>query len=274
LKAGGVFEMLKNMSKEYENILYERRHRVTIITINRPKLLNAIDNKTKEELKTAFARAGTDPITKVVIMTGTGKKAFSAGADINELDLFDPISAMEAAEKGGNLANLIENLGKPTIAAINGIALGGGLELALAFTLRIASPDSKFGLPEVGLGVMPGYGGGQRLARLVGKGRAMEILLSAEPIDAQEAYRIGLLNKIFSKDFFIEEAVKFATKFVEKGAIALRFAMQAIHIGLDLPLQNAYKIESFFAALCWATEDAKEGRRAFLEKRSPTFRDR
>jgi enoyl-CoA hydratase len=266
--------MLKNMSKEYENILYERRHRVTIITINRPKLLNAIDNKTKEELKTAFARAGTDPITKVVIMTGTGKKAFSAGADINDLDLFDPISAMEAAEKGGNLANLIENLGKPTIAAINGIALGGGLELALAFTLRIASPDSKFGLPEVGLGVMPGYGGGQRLARLVGKGRAMEILLSAEPIDAQEAYRIGLLNKIFSKDFFIEEAVKFATKFVEKGAIAIRLAMQAIHIGLDLPLQNAYKIESSFAALCWATEDAKEGRRAFLEKRSPTFRDR
>lgn len=262
------------MSKEYENILYERRHRVTIITINRPKLLNAIDNKTKEELKAAFVRAGTDPITKVVIMTGMGKKAFSAGADINELDLFDPISAMKAAEKGGNLANSIENLGKPTIAAINGIALGGGFELALAFTLRVASPDSKFGLPEVGLGVIPGYGGGQRLARLVGKGRAMEILLSAEPIDVQEAYRIGLVNKIFPKKGFIEEAVNFANKFAEKGAIALRYAMEAINYGLELPSEKASQMESTLAALCWATEDAKEGIRAFLENRRPTFRDR
>ena len=259
---------------DYENLLYETVERITIITINRPKSLNALNYKTLKELEEALTGAQKDPETKVVLITGAGEKAFIAGADLNELALLNPISGKEVAEKGQVLFSFLENLGKPTIAVVNGFALGGGTELALACTMRVASPNAKFGLPEVGLGIMPGYGGTQRLSRLVGEGRAMEIILSAEAIDAQEAYRIGLVNKIFAKESLLEEARKFAQKFAQKGGIALRHAMEAIHQGLDLPLEKGFKLEASLAGLNWATEDAKEGTRAFLEKRKPIFKDR
>jgi len=259
---------------DYENLLYETIDRVSIIAINRPKFLNSINYKTKEELKNAFARAKQDPATKVIIFTGVGEKAFSAGADISELVLLDPISGREAAQKGQALAQFIENMGKPTIATINGYALGGGLELALACTMRVASPSAKFGLPEVGLGIMPGYGGSQRLSRLVGKGRAMEMILSAEPIDAQEAYRIGLVNKILPEKSLLDEARKFAQRFALKGANALRLAIEAVNHGLEVPLEKGCELEASLAGLCWGTEDAKEGVRAFLEKRTPIFKDK
>jgi len=258
----------------YENLLYDTVDRVTTITINRPKFLNALNHITKEELKDAFTRAKQDSVTKVVIFTGMGEKAFSAGADVNDLTLLDPIKGKETAQKGQAIAQLIEDLGKPTIAALNGFALGGGLELALACSMRVASSNAKLGLPEIGLGIMPGYGGSQRLSRLVGKGRAIEIILSGEPIDAQEAYRIGLVNKIFPNESLMEETRRFAERFVQKGAISLRLAMEAVHHGLDLPLDKGCELEALLAGLCLATEDAKEGVRAFLEKRKPIFNDR
>lgn len=259
---------------DYENLLYETRERITTLTINRPNLLNALSYGTLEEIRDALIRTKKDPETKVVLITGKGEKAFIAGADLKELALLDPISGKEIARKGQDLFLFMENLGKPTIAVVNGVTLGGGLELALACTMRLASSNARFGLPEVGLGIIPGYGGTQRHSRLVGKGRAMEMILSAEPIDAQEAYRIGLVNKIFSRESLLEDAWKFAQRFVQKGAIALRLAMEAIHQGLDLPLERGLELESSLAGLSWATEDAKEGTRAFLEKRKPVFKDR
>jgi len=230
--------------------------------------------KTLEELKDAFIKAGKDPETKVVLITGKGEKAFIGGADLNELVLVDPISGKEVSQRGQAIFGLIENLGKPTIAVVNGYAVGGGMELALACTMRISSPNAIFGLPEVSRGFVPGYGGTQRLPRLVGEGRAMEIILSAEPIDAQEAYRIGLVNKIFPQESLMDDARKFAQKFVRNGAIALRLAMDAIHRGLDLSLGKGLELESFVTGISMGTEDAKEGTRSFLEKRKPIFKDR
>jgi enoyl-CoA hydratase len=259
---------------DYGNLLYETAERITTIMINRPKSLNALNYKTMEELEKGLTRAQGDPETKVILITGAGEKAFIAGADINELALLNPISGKEGSKKGQALFSFLENLGKPTIAVVNGFALGGGTELALACTMRVASPNAKFGLPEVGLGIIPGYGGTQRLARLVGEGRAMEIILSAKAIDAQEAYRLGLVNKIFPKESLLEEARRFAQGFTQKGGIALRLAMEAVHQGLNLPLEKGLELEASLAGLSWATEDAKEGTRAFLEKRNPIFKDR
>jgi enoyl-CoA hydratase len=259
---------------DYENLLYETTEQITTITINRPKSLNALNYKTLEELEKSFVRAQGDPETKVILITGAGEKAFIAGADLNELALLNPIRGKEVSKKGQAIFSFLENLGKPTIAVVNGFALGGGTELALACTMRLASPNAKFGLPEVGLGIIPGYGGTQRLSRLVGEGRAMEIILSAEAIDAQEAYRIGLVNKIFPKESLLEEAKKFAQRFAQKGGIALRLAMEAVHHGLSLPLEKGLELEASLAGLIWVTDDAKEGTRAFLEKRKPKFKDR
>lgn len=258
---------------DYENLLYETKERITTITINRPNVLNIINYKTMEEFRDAFVRAKKDPETKVVLVTGKGEKAFIGGADLNELVLLDPTGGKEVSQRGQAIFGIIENLGKPTIAVVNGYAVGGGMELALACTMRIASPNAKFGLPELSRGFLPGYGGTQRLPRLVGEGRAMEIILSAEPIDAQEAYRIGLVNKIFLQESLMDEARKFAQKFVQKGAIALRLAMEAVHYGLDLSLEKGLELESSLAGISLATEDAKEGTRSFLEKRKPIFKD-
>ncbi len=259
---------------DYENLLYETAERITTITINRPKSLNALNERTLEELRLALTRAKDDPVTKVILITGAGEKAFVAGADLNELASLNPISGRKLAEKGQALFSFLENLGKPSIAVVNGFALGGGAELALACTLRVASPNARFGLPEVGLGVLPGYGGTQRLPRLVGKGKALEIILSGEAIDAQEAYRIGLVNKIFLKESLMGEAKAFAQKLAQKGGMALRFAMEAVHQGLEVPFEKGLAMEACLGGLAWATEDAREGTKAFLEKRKPVFKDR
>ena len=258
---------------EYKNLLYETVERITTITLNRPEL-NTLSYETLDELKHAFERAKDDPETKVVLFTGSGQRAFIAGMDLKEFKLLPPLMGTAVAEKGQALTLLIENMGKPTIAVVNGICLGGGTELALACTMRVASPDAKIGLPEVGLGIMPGYGGSQRLPRLVGEGQAMEIVLSSEPIDAQEAYRIGLVNKIFPKESLMEDAMRFARKFSQKGAVSLRLAMQAVHYGLEIPLEQGLKLEASLAGLTWATEDSREGAKAFHEKRKPIFKDK
>lgn len=258
---------------EYKNLLYETVERITTITINRPKM-NTLSYETLEELKDAFTRAKDDPETKVVLFTGSGDRAFIAGMDLNEFKLLPPLMGKAVAEKGQALTLLMESMGKPTIAVVNGVCVGGGTELALACTMRVASPDAKFGLPEVGLGIMPGYGGTQRLPRLVGEGRAMEIVLSSELIDAQEAYRIGLVNKIFAKESLLQEARRFAQKFSQKGAISLSSAMQAVHSGWEIPLEQGLKLEAALAGLTWDTEDSLEGAAAFHEKRKPIFKDK
>ncbi|KUO75209.1 MAG: hypothetical protein APF81_16300 [Desulfosporosinus sp. BRH_c37] len=258
---------------EYKTLLYETVERVTTITVNRPKL-NTLSYETLEELKHAFLRAKDDPETKVVLFTGSGERAFIAGMDLKEFKLLSALMGKVVAEKGQALTLLMESIGKPTIAVVNGICLGGGTELALACTMRVASPDAKFGLPEVGLGIMPGYGGTQRLPRLVGEGRAMEIVLSSEPIDAQEAYRIGLVNKIFPKESLMQDSMRFARKFSQKGAISLSSAMQAVHYSLEIPLEQGLKLEASLAGLTWDTEDSREGATAFMEKRKPIFKDK
>ena len=258
---------------DYKNLLYQTIERITMITINRPKM-NTLSYETLEELKHAFVRAKDDPETKVVLFTGSGEKAFIAGMDLNEFKLLPPLMGKMVAEKGQALTLLMENIGKPTIAVVNGFCVGGGTELALACTMRVASPDAKFGLPEVGLGIMPGYGGTQRLPRLVGEGRAMEIVLSSELIDSEEAYRIGLVNKIFPKESLMQDSMQFAQRFSQKGAISLSSAIQAVHYGLEGPLEQGLKLEASLAGLTWATEDSREGRTAFLEKRKPIFKDK
>ena len=258
---------------EYKNLLYETVERITTITINRPPM-NTLSYETLEELGHAFARAKNDPETKVVLFTGSGERAFVAGMDLKEFKLLPPLGGKEVAEKGQVLTLLIENMGKPTIAVVNGICLGGGTELALACTMRVASPNAKIGLPEVGLGIMPGYGGSQRLPRLVGEGRAMEIVLSAEPIDAEEAYRIGLVNKIFPRESLMQDSVRFAQRFSKNGAVSLSLAMQAVHHGLEMSLEQGLKLEASLAGLTWDTEDSREGAAAFWEKRKPIFKDK
>lgn len=258
---------------DYRTLLYETVDRITTITLNRPPL-NPLSYEMLDELRHAFERARDDAETKVVLLTGAGERAFTAGMDLTEFKLLPPLAGTAVAEKGQGLTLLLEGMGKPTIAVVNGICLGGGTELALACTMRVASDDAKFGLPEVGLGIMPGYGGTQRLPRLVGEGRAMEIVLSAEAIDAQEAHRIGLVNKLFPKGSLMHDATRFAQRFSQKGAVSLRFAMQAVHHGLEVPLEQGLKLEAYLAGLTWATEDCQEGAAAFREKRRPVFVDR
>ena len=258
---------------EYKNLLYETVERITTITINRPTM-NTLTYETLDELALAFARAKDDPETKVVLLTGSGDRAFVAGMDLNEFRLLSPLMGKTVAEKGQALTLLMESIGIPTIAVVNGVCVGGGTELALACTMRVASPDARFGLPEVGIGIMPGYGGTQRLPRLVGEGRAMEIVLSSELIDAQEAYRIGIVNQIFAKESLRQDAVRFAQKFSQKGAISLRLAMQAVHHGMEVPLEQGLQLEANLAGMTWATEDSREGAAAFFEKRKPVFKDK
>ena len=257
----------------FKNLLYETAERVTTVTIDRPPL-NTLTYQTLGELRQAFERAKADRETKVVLLTGTGERAFMAGMDLGEFKRLSALGGATVAENGQGLTLFIENLGKPTIAAINGLCLGGGTELALSCTMRVACPEATFGLPEIKLGIMPGYGGTQRLARLVGEGRAMEMVLSGEAIDAQEAYRIGFLNKIFSRETLLEDANRFAQKFAGKGGVSLRLAMRAVHDGLQQPLVQGLQLEAALAGLTWDTEDCVEGANAFHEKRTPDFKDR
>ena len=256
----------------YENILLEKKDAIAYVTVNRPKVLNALNGATIEELRAAFHELKQDASIRVVILTGAGEKAFVAGADIGELAERDPVSGKEFAHRGQNVFNLIENLRKPVIACINGFALGGGCELALACTLRLASDNARLGQPEVKLGIIPGYGGTQRLPRLVGKGLAMQMVLTGEMITAQEAHRIGLVNEVTSATELIPRAEAIAAKIIANAPLAVQYTLEAVNKGMEMPLANGLFLETALFGVCCATEDKTEGTSAFLEKRAAAFK--
>ncbi|HKW16287.1 MAG TPA: enoyl-CoA hydratase-related protein [Terriglobales bacterium] len=256
----------------FSNIAFEKKNAIAYVTVNRPKVLNALNMATMEELRTAFHDIKNDASVRVVIMTGAGEKAFIAGADIGELAKNDPVTAKEYTHRGQSVLNLIENLGKPVIACINGFALGGGCEIAMACTMRLASENAKLGQPEVKLGIIPGYGGTQRLPRLVGKGIAMQLLLAGEMISAQEAHRIGLVNEVVPPAELIPRAEAIAQKIIANGPLAVQYTMEAVNKGTEMPLAEGLYLEATLFGVACATEDKKEGTSAFLEKRQAQFK--
>jgi enoyl-CoA hydratase len=258
----------------YQTLLVEKRNRIAFVTINRPDKLNALNAQAKAELKEAVEGIRDDSEVDVVVLTGAGEKSFVAGTDIKELTELGQQSGKTFSEGGQGVFNTIENLGKPVIAAVNGYALGGGTELALACHIRIASENAKFGQPEVNLGIIPGYGGTQRLARLVGKGRALEMIISGDQIDAQEAFRIGLVNNVVPLVELLKTAEALALKIAGKGQIAVKLAMQAVNATNELPLAAGQALEADLFAQCCGSEDFKEGTTAFLEKRKPVFKNK
>jgi enoyl-CoA hydratase/carnithine racemase len=256
----------------FSNILFEKKNAIAYVTVNRPKVLNALNMATMEELRAAFHDIKNDASVRVVILTGAGEKAFIAGADIGELAQNDAVSAKEYTHRGQSVLNLIENLGKPVIACINGFALGGGCEIAMACTMRLASENAKLGQPEVKLGIIPGYGGTQRLPRLVGKGIAMQLLLSGEMISAQEAHRIGLVNEIVPAAELIPRAEAIAQKIIANAPLAVQYTMEAVNKGMEMPLAEGLYLEAVLFGMASATEDKKEGTASFLEKRQANFK--
>src|SRR5450631_2019170 len=258
----------------FENILFEKKTSIVYVTVNRPKVLNALNMATMEELRTAFHDIKNDAGVRVVILTGAGEKAFIAEADIGELAEHDAVSGKEYTHRGQSVLDLIENLGKPVIACINGFALGGGCEIAMACTMRLASENAKLGQPEVKLGVIPGLGGSQRLPRLVGKGIAMQLVTTGEMITAQEAHRIGLVNEVTSAAELIPRAEAIAQKIIANAPLAVQFAMEAVNRGLEMPLAEGMYLEAVLFAVACASEDKKEGIAAFLEKRPAQFKGR
>ncbi len=254
-----------------ENLQIEVRSRIARVTIDRPKVLNALNELTVRNLHKAFAALRDDPTVGVVILTGAGEKAFVAGADINELAVMTPLQGEASSRLGQAALAEIESLGKPVIAAINGFALGGGCELALACHMRFAAEGAKMGLPEVGLGIIPGYGGTQRLPRLVGLGRALELISTARMIDAAEAFRIGLVNGVLPAADLMPHCEKIAADILSRGPVAVRCAMDAAIRGLETDLAHGLEMESTYFGLLSATSDMREGLKAFLEKRKPTF---
>ena len=255
-----------------ENVLYEKKASIAYVTINRPKVLNALNQATWRELQTAFEAARKDEEVRGVIVTGAGDKAFIAGADIGELSKVSAVEAEKSSSSGQAVLNLVENLGKPVIAAINGFALGGGCETAMACTIRIASESAKFGQPEVKLGLLPGGGGTQRLPRLVGKGRALQLILTGDVIGAQEAYRIGLVNEVVPAADLISRAEAILKQIFSNAPVAVKYSLEAVNKGLDTSQAEGFALEASFFGLCAATEDKKEGTSAFLAKRAPQFR--
>jgi enoyl-CoA hydratase/carnithine racemase len=255
----------------YETLLYQKRNAVGYVTVNRPEKLNALNRIVIEELHDCFQALQQDNEVRAVILTGAGEKAFVAGADINELAVQTPVEGKTTSLRGQAVLNLIENLGKPAIAAINGYALGGGCEIAMACTLRIASENARLGQPEVKLGIIPGYAGTQRLPRLVGKGRALELILSGDPITAQEAYRIGLVNQVVPLQDLMTTCEKLAQKILANAPLAVKFALEAVNHGLEMTEAEGQFLEATLFGLCCTTADMKEGTRAFLEKRPAKF---
>jgi enoyl-CoA hydratase len=253
------------------NVLYEKKGAIAYVTVNRSQVLNALNTPTWKDLRTAFEDAQNDATVRGVILTGAGNKAFIAGADIGELAHLTAFEAEQSSRFGQEVLDLIENLGKPVIAAVNGFALGGGCETAMACTVRIAVDGAKFGQPEVTLGLVPGGGGTQRLPRLVGKGRALQLILSGEMISAQEAYRIGLVNEIVPPAELITRAEAILKKIASNAPIAVKFALEATNKGLETSQAEGLLLEASYFGLCAATEDKKEGTSAFLEKRKPQF---
>jgi enoyl-CoA hydratase/carnithine racemase len=258
----------------FDTLLLERDGVVASITINRPKVLNALNTQTIDELRRAILDLKQDDDVRVVILTGAGEKAFVAGADINELAVQTPTGGREHALAGQHVFDLIENMGKPVIAAINGYALGGGCELAMACTLRIAADTAKLGQPEIALGLIPGYAGTQRLPRLVGKGKAMEMILTGAPIGADEAQRIGLVNRVVPAAALMTEAKALATELARGAPIAMRYIINAINKGVEMPFAEACQYEATLFGLVGSTDDMREGTSAFLQKRKAEFRGR
>jgi len=256
----------------YENILYEVRDAIGFITFNRPKVLNALNRRTIEELRDALVVARDDAAVRVLILTGAGEKSFVAGADISELAQQTPVNGKEFSLFGQSVFHLLETMGKPSICAINGFALGGGCELALSCSLRIASKTAKLGQPEVKLGIIPGYGGSQRLARLCGKGVAHELCLTGEMITAEEAQRIGLVNRIYEPGELLAAAEAMAKKMIANAPIAVKYTMEAIERGVEMAQQEGLFLEATLFGLSCATEDMREGTKAFLEKRPAAFK--
>jgi enoyl-CoA hydratase len=258
----------------FDNLLLERDGAVAIVTINRPNVLNALNTVTVDQLRRAMLDFRQDESVRAIVVTGAGEKSFVAGADINELAVQTPTGGREHALAGQHVFDVIENLGKPVIAAINGFALGGGCELAMACTLRIAAATARLGQPEIALGLIPGYAGTQRLARLVGKGRAMEMILTGAPITADEALRIGLVTRVVPAAELMAEARKLAAQLAMSAPIAMRYIINAINNGIEMPFAEACQYEATLFGLVASTDDMREGTAAFLEKRKPVFRGR
>jgi len=258
----------------YQNLKLETREGVAVLTVNRPDKLNALNDATVAELDAAFAALGADGSVRGVILTGAGEKAFVAGADIAELSTQSPIQGTERSVRGQRVLDRIERLGKPVVAAVNGFALGGGCELAMACHVRVASENARLGTPEVKLGIMCGYAGTQRLPRLVGRGRALEMLLTGEMVDAQEAWRIGLVNKVVPREQLLAEAEGLLRKMLANGPLSLRFTLEAVHQGLEMPFDEAQTHEATLFGLICTSEDMKEGTAAFLAKRPAQFKGR
>ena len=259
---------------KYENILFKVENDVAVITFNRPKSLNVMDMATTLELKNVINECKEDEGIRAVILTGAGDKAFVAGADVTELKDKNPSGVMKFLELGHSILRLIETMDKPVVAAVNGFALGGGMEIAMACDIRFASDKARFGQPEVLLGFIPGWGGTQRLTRLVGIGRAKELIMTGEQITAQRAYEIGLVNRIFPAERLMDEAMKFTQKLTKMPPFAIKMAKYAINYGYDLALDNARNLEIQCVSQCFSTQDLKEGLAAFLEKRKPNFMGR
>lgn len=262
------------MMPMFENLVYEKKAGIAYITINRPAVRNALNSATIRELKTAYEQAKADAEVRVVILTGSGDKAFVAGADINELARLTPVEGKEYALAGQAVFQLIEDLGKPVIAAVNGYALGGGCELAMACTFRLASDNAVLGQPEVKLGIIPGYAGSQRLPRLVGKGAALQILLTGDMVPAAEALRIGLVNQVVPQAELLSTAEAIAKKIMANAPLAVKFCLDAVNRGMEMTADEGQHFEATLFGLCCTTEDMKEGTRAFLEKRAADFKGR
>ena len=257
-----------------ENVLYEKKDGIAYVTLNRPKVLNALNQRTWQDLRAAFEDARDDATVRGVILTGAGDKAFIAGADISEIAHITAVDAERSSRYGQDVLTLIENLGKPVIAAVNGFALGGGCETAMACTIRVASEHARFGQPEVTLGIIPGGGGTQRLPRLVGKGRALQIILSGAMITAQEAYRIGLVNEVVPATDLIPRAEAILKQIFANAPAAIRFSLEAVNRGLETSQAEGMALEASLFGLCAGTEDKDEGTQAFLQKRAAKFKGR
>ena len=258
----------------FENVLYEKKDGIAYVTLNRPKVLNALNHATWQDLRTAFEDARDDITVRGIILTGAGDKAFIAGADISELATVSAVQAEEGSRFGQQVLDLVENLGKPVIAAVNGFALGGGCETAMACTIRIAAEHARFGQPEIALGLLPGGGGTQRLPRLIGKGRALQLILSGGMIDAQEAYRIGLVNEVVPAANLISRAEAILKQIFANAPLGVKYSIEAVNKGLETSLSEGLSLEASFFGLLAGTEDKKEGTEAFMQKRKAQFQGR
>lgn len=262
------------MSRDYQFIELEVKDGIATVVVKRPEKLNALNLAGLTELEEAFRFLAGEESVRGIILTGAGDRAFAAGADIEELAQLDPLGATRVSRRGQDLFRFIERMRKPVVAAVNGYALGGGCELALACHIRIASENARFGLPEVKLGIMPGYGGTVRLPRLVGRGRALELILTGDQIDAQEAYRIGLVNRVVPAEELLPTAEALLRRIMANGPVAIGLALEAVDRALDVRVEEGLALESSLFGLLAVTEDMREGMRAFLERRPPRFRGR